>query len=107
MAEPANSETTAARAVKGGARTTSARAPGGSPRRTSLARVLASSRILCIFQLATIKGWRSDIGVPPGPLFQGLNPRQLLALQQLDKGPPPGGDVGELLVLPRLVQGHV
>src|SRR3954447_11793631 len=64
----------------------------------------ASATVLCIFQLAAMYGVRSGIG---GLLFdveQGLDARQLLSLQQLQRGAAPGRDPVDLVLETKLVQ---
>src|SRR4051794_28831437 len=64
----------------------------------------ASATVLCIFQLAAMYGVRSGIG---GPLFgveQGLHARQLLTLQQLQRGAAAGRHPIDLVLEAELVQ---
>src|SRR6476620_1968957 len=64
----------------------------------------ASATVLCIFQLAAMYGVRSGIR---GLLFgveQGLNARQLLTLQQLQRCPAPGRNPVDVVLQAELVQ---
>src|SRR6476620_5347117 len=64
----------------------------------------ASATVLCIFQLAAMYGVRSGIR---GLLFgveQGLYARQLLTLQQLQRGTAAGRDPVDLVLEAELVQ---